>query len=236
MDNVQANKRREKLQIERFTKLLGYQDDDIRYPNEDPPDAVIETKAGLISLEHTRIVKEEDRPVETIRERCIRQAKAQWDKHKMPTVRVDILFNNLGPVAYKQIKIYSDRIYNLIFAFTGPLHDKKSRICLDGITCYVALSTQGSSKRWTCVENHVGWVKQITESRLQERISKKNSAIPRYRDKYHETWLLLFVESEYASSMFHIETRHEHESDFDRVFISDGFEYIEVVKRKRLGC
>lgn len=231
MDTAQKNKMREKLQIERFVKLLGYQENDILCPDADPPDAFIKSKDGLISLEHTRIIQNEDRPTETIREKCIRQAKAQWTDDKLPTVRVDVLFNEPAPASYSQIDQYSDRIQSMIFNFSGPLHDLKSRIRSGRITCYVALSIPGSRNHWTCVDNHVGCVKKISESRLKNIISRKNKAIPRYCYKSSEAWLLLFIESEYASSMFSLETRYEHESNFDKVYISDGFEYVEIHKR-----
>lgn len=231
-DTTQENKMRERLQITRFIELLGYKESDISYPESDPPDAYVQSENGQISLEHTRIIQKEERPIETIRENCIRRAKAQWTDSARPTLSVNILFNSSSLVSYKQINKYSDLIVNAIYNFVGPLQHTKSRIHSKEITCYVSLCPLASADHWTCVNNHIGWVKLISESRLRDTILKKSGAIQRYRHKEHETWLLLFVESEYASSMFSFETHYNHESDFDRVFISNGHQYKELVKRQ----
>lgn len=228
-DNL--HKETEKIQIERFAKLLGFDNDNLQFPDNDPPDALISTTGGVIALEHTRVISEKEREEETIKAKCVLKTRKEWFKAELPAISADILFNDQGPLTYSQIDLATKIIYDKIFQFVGPLHHIKSRTSDASITVYISSCAPGMRAHWRCINNHVGWVKKIANSKLQTTITRKSKAIKRYSHPYDKAWLLVFLESEYASSMYSLDTQFLHESGFDRIYLSNGFEYKELMRR-----
>ncbi|MEW5911867.1 MAG: hypothetical protein AB1814_04880 [Thermodesulfobacteriota bacterium] len=74
-------------------------------------------------------------------------------------------------------------------------------------------------KRWTFINNHVGFSREIDEDLIQDKINNKATKLPAYRKKYNQTILLIIVNRIFKSGMFH-------NVPDDSIFDGCGFLYV----------
>lgn len=58
--------------------------------------------------------------------------------------------------------------------------------------------------RWTFVDSHIDWSKEINERKIQGTIFRKAKKLRSYRKKHPETILLIVVDRTYGSGMLHV--------------------------------
>ncbi|MGE4505259.1 MAG: hypothetical protein AB7D51_07910 [Desulfovibrionaceae bacterium] len=190
-----------------------------------PPDAQARKGNNLISIEHTRLAKQQQKRYSDLRRRILDKCRqlCDWKKYSVHVLfKPDKLhYRNVGPLA--------DEISTIINSHSESIGQDRVRIESDSVILSVRTSPEFERDKWKFIEDTCGWVSQTNDS-LIERISAKENHLPKYCNDYDECWLLICYDRYKAHGFFELDLISPIETSFDKIFImSEGG--IEEVKR-----
>lgn len=104
----------------------------------------------------------------------------------------------LGVLSSERIEQIADQ---LMFDSALLLEGQRTSFCANKVKVYVTRLPLHFDhySRWTMVDDHVGWVRQVTSGDLQAVINKKRENLVYYKKKYSDVDLLLVADRTFNS-------------------------------------
>ncbi len=199
----------ERFFVEWFIEKIGW--DSCKVFDDEGPDFKIEFPDKIIGLEVTSLFKDEalkGSPIkrnESLRGRWLSAVSEKYYEKSQLPLKVQILIKSGelegDPEALacelaqrSNIKIRE----RAEFEFTAT-----ARCNLE--IRFVRLSDKFKRyKRWTFIDNHIGFSREIDEAVILNKVKKKAAKLPKYRERYSEIVLLIVLDRTYESGMFHL--------------------------------
>jgi hypothetical protein len=217
----------ERRQLLEFFKNQNITEDEYKLTpkHEDPPDALVNKDGLQISLEHTRLMKQDLKELSALQNRVLSKAKAilsDWNKYS-----VHVLFKPSANLTYNNRNKFTQEIVETIQEASNIETDKRTRIEGKNTIIYIRNSYNFEHNKWQCPSDNIGWVTE-TNDQLFELILRKQKNIPRYRVKFDKNWLLIYIDRYKSYGMFEIDFNQKIESSFNKVFIMYKDNILEI--------
>ncbi len=179
-----------------------------------PPDAQARVGNYLISIEHTRLAKQQQKEYSALRKRILDECKqlCDWKRYS-----VQILFKS-GMLHYRMVRSLAGEISDIVNSYSASISQGRVRIEGDNVILSVRTSPEFERDKWKFVEDTLGWVSQ-TNGPLAERIATKERDLPRYQHIYNACWLLIYYDRYKAHGFFELNFDEPIETLFDKIFV-----------------
>lgn len=172
------------------------------------PDFLIYREKDILGIEITEIFKKHNpqrepaplQAIETGWAKTCEQADKLWSEFELPNIEVSVDFNdhyhvndsNIGRLAKILVKIAGQNIpdknnFALLKSENFPLNYFPDEI----LSTIISRSDNLASSYWHF--GHGGFVPELKEEQIIERITKKNKRVDDYLKKCNEVWLLLII-------------------------------------------
>jgi len=198
----------ERLFVEWFIGKIGW--DSCKIFDDEGPDFKIEFPDKIIGLEVTSLLKDESlkgspiKRIESFRGRWLSEVSEKYYEKSQFPLKVQILIKSgelegdpeaLACELAQRSKIKIGE--RAEFEFTA------SAKCNLEIW-FVRLPDKFKRyNRWTFIDNHIGFSREIDEAVILNKVKKKVAKLPKYRERYSEIVLLIVLDRTYESGMFH---------------------------------
>lgn len=234
----------DKKQIERYEleKFISNEDLKLRVysiKNSETPDFIVNIDKRHISIEHTRLINPNLKEVERYREKIIKSAQKKFNEKYSVDLYVLITFKNVklegGRIAEKN---YTEEVFNLIEKiylnnkeFEFSIHSKNNKY---SATKHIESFSVYNTRKMNHWQHFGAWkVDWIEKDWLKSIISKKETNIKNYPEKFEENWLLLVSNfgTKASSNRTDFMDFSDIKSDFDKIFIHNFIEdKITIIK------
>ena len=225
------NRKEEERDIKVFCDAVGVRPQDVwMLPHGESmgPDAVLSFNGLCVSLEHTRMMNEKQKHAAAIRRNIIEMASRHVGCPCDVSVQVIFLVDA------------TSRNKNVLACELAHLVDKNKRFCdvnrakflSDNFVVYMRVLLHENDQRWVCVDDHVGFVKR-SEAKLSDIIGNKENMLSSYKHMFDESWLVICVQGDRESGMYHMGFDSGFVTEFDMVFVVKDF---KVKRVQTTGC
>lgn len=193
-----------------------------------PPDAQARVGNYLISIEHTRLAKQQQKEHSALRKRILDECKrlCDWKRYS-----VQILFKP-GVLHYPMVSSLAGEISDIVNSYSASISQDRVRIEGGNVILSVRTSHEFERDKWKFVEDTLGWVSQ-TNGPFVERISAKEKHLPTYQNRYDERWLLICYDRCKAHGFFELDFEAPVETSFDKIFVMSESSVHEIKCRHR---
>lgn len=214
------------------------------------PDFIMDTTAGRIGLEVTRLFKAPDlhgRRLQVQENECalmVKEATRLYEATGSPPVEVHVHmagqteFNkkNRGQFAQALAKLVSSRVpSDRSWIEISNKFDNPDLFPFE-IDC-ISIARYGHERNYWSVPDG-GWVQEDFASELQLLIDQKNSLLPNYSNLCTAHWLVIVIEGTSGSTLFEPSQEtlnHAYSSDFERAFLLDRL-LVKAYELRRLDA
>jgi hypothetical protein len=234
------NKLEEKAHLRRFIDCFSGLPEGEADFTTDEPDLIIRGKFGSLGIEHTRIYRSVPssevamKALESLEQKIIDKAREAYEKVHTEPASVAVLFNLHTNLSTEKILLLATTIAEVvatsmprvgvdIFIENPLIFPKWLPLEISGI--FVNHLARGSKSLWDVGRG--GGVPDLTSNMIEERISKKEFLLEKYRaNGCTEVWLLLVIDGFAPSSNFCLPediSNKVFRSQFDQVFLFRNF-------------
>lgn len=190
-----------------------------------PPDAQARVGNCLVSIEHTRLTKQQQKEHSALRKRILDECMqlCDWEKYS-----VQVLLKP-GVLHYHKVSSIAGEISNIVNTNSKYIGQDRMRIENGSVILSIRLSHEFERNKWKFVEDSCGWVSQ-TNDPLIERIAAKEKHLSKYCNDYKECWLLVCYDRFKTHGFFELDLTSPIKTSFDRVFVMSERNIVEVTR------
>jgi hypothetical protein len=199
----------ERIYAEWFVKHMGW--DECEIHDSERPDFIIDLQDKKIGLEITNLYKDEgkkgspQKTKESLNIRWLQKLASEYYKQYSIPIRVQVLMS--GSQSLPDPSDLVDEIVKVLPNSDLELSELEIPI-LHGIKIklYVRRLPEkfNQYKRWTFVNNHVGWVREINNESVKSKIENKRTKATYYKKNLNELLLLIIIDSSTESGMLNL--------------------------------
>ncbi len=213
--------------------------DNLQSIEKDPPDLFFYSKNLKISIEHTRLNKENGQKIQPIYKTynlLIAKTREKYELLQKPPIIAQFRFTAKVDTSGNKIEKIATEVLNIILPYLNNTKEykiieipiEKLPEFLRSITLITGESIDRNS--WSCKNETLVWGKQLTTDILTPSIDKKNNTLlnTKYFEQYNESWLLLIDEGKAWSAFSNDKPKDfilKSEWKFDKVFVFCLFDY-----------
>jgi len=204
-----ASKQIERLYLNSFLKSVGWEYSKIE-PGEpgESPDFIIYSTHRTFGIEVTQIFK--DKPRKGSRKKAIESGRNRFLKKLAQEY-----YDQGGRPILLKVWMYTlpdqsdtERLLHRLHESVPPEPWDHAKVCFEAGNNKVAEffitrlpDSTGRYARWTCMNNTIGWVRNLDCQLLEQTIRKKSEKLEKYRRKVSEVILLIVIDRMNESGM-----------------------------------
>ena len=206
-------------------------------PTENP-DFLVHTQNGILGIELTLLHRETPdakhpmQEQEVLGRQVLQKASELYDQKHLPPIHMSVHFNPQYRLVKLEVPDTARAVLDLVLAtgtssrFELKETEENTEHWPQQIARIVGLRNPSLTKR-TWSPTDAGCVPDLHPDLVQMVISRKNRRVQDYRRRCTEIWLLLVADGFGISStvtVTHHVTRHNYDSEFDRIFLFQRFD------------
>lgn len=237
LSHSKMKKSLERIYAEWFVSDVGWKECQIR--DSEQPDFIIGLKDKKIGLEVTNLYKDEGRKgspqktQESLNIKWLQSLASEYYKQHSVPIRVQVLISKgqTLPAPSDLVEEIAKEIPNSDMAVAILEKNQSQNIKIKLYIRRLPVSFK-QYKRWTFVNNHVGWVGKVSKEAIQTKIDIKKHKSLKYQKDIDKLILLIIIDSSTESGMLSLPSDNIDYSckEFDEIFLVK-----HLIKIKKIG-